>query len=333
MTLKLDAHIRQLIAAHDYVVIPGFGGFVGKYAAAHFHPGTHEFHPPNKSLAFNRNLIDDDGLLVQQIVNATALEADSARDAIKIFAQKLNRKLENNEAVTLAGIGRIFQDIEGRVRFRQDDESILLPASYGLPHFKAKPILRQKLVDTGPAIKTEEDAEKRVRQFPTWIWAAAAAVILIIILFGSYFALPGLQQRANSLMGWNGQSAAHEVKMEGKMAFAGPIDWNLDEFEMRAYPRLPEEVRKPYDVVVNNNIPSGYFIVVSSFQNRNRARALMEELKQEGRDAYLFPTADNGFNRVGLFVSTANPYEASQALSDLRANYRPDAWVVKNKGQ
>jgi hypothetical protein len=62
--MQLNKQIIDLLFEHDCVIIPGFGGFVAQYSSASFEEISQSFVPPSKSILFNKNLINNDGLLL-----------------------------------------------------------------------------------------------------------------------------------------------------------------------------------------------------------------------------------------------------------------------------
>ena len=329
--MQLFTYIRELIETHDYVVVPGFGGFVARYEAAQIHPVSNEFRPPGKKLAFNRNLSEDDGLLRAMLIKSEGLEPGEAQKSIERFSRQLLEDLEEKKMISMPGIGRIYTDLEGRLRFRQDEDAQLLPASFGLPVFTAGPILRKKIIDTRPAIAVAEDeAPARTRKIPLWGWLAAA-IFAGILLLTALFSISPLSHQARELMGWTPDSAA-AAEVEAAPALSlSDLDWMMEHVELSPLQKLPPEVQMPYEVSVNHEIPKGYFVVVGSFSKSKHAQEYAAELRQEEWEVYVFPQSENGFHRVAIYISESNPFETSQLLREIRQNYQPDAWVVLNE--
>ena len=329
--MQLFTYIRKLIEEHDYVVVPGFGGFVARYEPAHIHPVSNEFRPPNKSLAFNRNLSEDDGLLRAILIKSEGLEPDEARKHIEHFSRQLLEDLEEKKMISMPGIGRIFVDVEGRIRFRQDEDAHLLPGAFGLPAFTAAPILRKKIIDTSPAIATAEDeSPARKHKIPARLWMAAA-IFAGILLLTALFSISPLSHQARELMGWTPDTAAAtEVEAAPALSLT-ELDWMMEHVELSPLRNLPPEVQMPFEVSVNHEIPKGYFVVVGSFSKGKHAQEYAAELRQEAWEVYVFPQSEKGFHRVAIYISDSNPFETSQLLREIRQNYQPDAWVVRNE--
>src|SRR5690554_6524136 len=108
-------YINELIDQLDYVVIPGFGGFITSYAPARLFPFEGTALPPSKSIAFNSSLTNNDGLLVNHISAAEHIPVKEASEQVFKFAGQCKTTLQNHDVLMLPGIGRIFMDVEDHV--------------------------------------------------------------------------------------------------------------------------------------------------------------------------------------------------------------------------
>ena len=67
MKHSVEICLRELLFVQECVIIPGFGGFLTKYKSADIDYLNYTITPPTKSISFNRQLRNDDGLLVLTI--------------------------------------------------------------------------------------------------------------------------------------------------------------------------------------------------------------------------------------------------------------------------
>ncbi len=80
--MDISLHISSLLFEHECVVVPGLGGFVSNYSPARIHPVQHLFQPPSKTILFNPELKNNDGLLAKFIAEN---EKTSFYDALAII--------------------------------------------------------------------------------------------------------------------------------------------------------------------------------------------------------------------------------------------------------
>lgn len=348
-------HINWLLTQHDYVVVPGFGGFVANYRPASVHPVSHQMHPPSKSLAFNKKLTQNDGLLVHAIARGEELPVNDATRQIEDFVREAQVTLSRKDVLVLPGIGKLFMDLEDSLQFVQSTAANHLPESFGLPVLQAKPVLRKKLVDIDTAVPVLEDTEeesKRIR--PAW-WAAAAMVLVLLGAGILYMTVPSVQDKANGLFGiGNGFDSVEVTDQPVEVAQPEMKDapyshmteyWPLEITPIPDPEPIQVEVEKvepapvkrespllePYFVEANHNMPKGFFAIVGSFKKPQNADNYKKTLAEDGYDTFLFPTTKNGFVRVGVYLSPNDQSKANDSIFSIRTAFQPDAWLVLNR--
>ena len=130
--LTVEELIGDLLLRHNCVVIPSFGGFVAKKTSATIDYKNGVIYPPKKSVLFNRQLINNDGLLVAEYSIANKVDYKEAELAVSQITLDWNNKLRNGERITLDKVGYLFFDQEKNLCFEQDRFFNLLLESYGL---------------------------------------------------------------------------------------------------------------------------------------------------------------------------------------------------------
>jgi hypothetical protein len=153
--------IREQLFLHDYLVLPGFGGFVLKSTAAHFSHGAGALLPPAKTLSFNSQLKQNDGILaswLQQKLNCTAPEAMSHIDA---FSEYCGSVLQARRRLSLPGIGFFYLDFENNTCFEPQADVNFLASSFGLG-----PVQLKQLEITEPVKRRSPQFTDRVSASP-----------------------------------------------------------------------------------------------------------------------------------------------------------------------
>ena len=95
--MKIEQCISELLYRYDCVIVPGLGGFVANYKSATIQPIQNTFSPPSKSISFNKNLNNNDGLLANFIAQQEAFGFDDASKKI----ESSPNALKNHYAVRL----------------------------------------------------------------------------------------------------------------------------------------------------------------------------------------------------------------------------------------
>lgn len=219
--ITVDQLIGELLLRHNCVIIPAFGGFVARHASATIDYKNGIITPPKKSLLFNRQLTNNDGLLISELAAAKHVSYTLASEEIKTHVAQWNEQLQKGERISIDKVGFLFLDAEKNMCFEQDRFFNLLLQSYGLGkvHFIAEsdikriehtmravsntaeitpePFAAAHAVD--PVIQTL-DATHSIPKIPTYekrtsFWKYVAAASFIPLGFYSYW----LPMRTNIL--------------------------------------------------------------------------------------------------------------------------------------
>jgi len=130
--ISVEQLIGELLFRHNCVIIPSFGGFVAKQTPASIDYKNGVMMPPRKSLLFNRQLINNDGLLIAELAVANSVNYESASHSISELVTNWYEKLKVGERITIDKVGFLFFDQEKNICFEQDRFFNLLLESYGL---------------------------------------------------------------------------------------------------------------------------------------------------------------------------------------------------------
>lgn len=128
----VDQLIGDLLLRHNCVIIPSFGGFVAKPVSAQIDYQKGTMLPPGKALLFNRQLINNDGLLVNELSQANNISFDQASKEVTEKISAWNNALKNGGRIEIDRVGNLFFDEERNMCFEQDRFFNLLLESFGL---------------------------------------------------------------------------------------------------------------------------------------------------------------------------------------------------------
>ena len=183
--IPFEEVICQLILRHNCVVVPHFGGFVSKTISAQIDFDKGIIQAPYKQLLFNRNLINDDGLVLAEYARLNGLYYQEGVSELTQFTSQLNTELSLGKQVSIPKLGVFSKDTDGVVRFEQDRHFNLLLSSYGLTNviFVPNQVLEETpIIDMNPEIRTFENDKN-----PSKFWKYAAAACLLPFAFYSFW--------------------------------------------------------------------------------------------------------------------------------------------------
>jgi len=352
--MKLDSYIKELLFEHDCVIIPGFGGFVANYASARIHPTQHTFEPPSKNILFNKNLINNDGLLANKIVGVEGCSYQQAIINIQIGVDELNASLNASKKITIADVGILYYDIEKNLQFTLAAGVNYLVDSYGLSSFNSSAIKRENIsqriekefIDRGP-IKQEIKKVNYKKLVP------------YIVLLPIFFLMVWIPLKTDLL---------HQVNYSNLNPFAEKEQTLYKESKSESFPELPkftaiESVEsfdtlkyKPYYIFDNTTAPitiqlfdavadsthtatksvlpviqeltstKKYYVIAGCFKEAENANKLLEKLKSEGFAASIVDTTSGGLIRV-CFSGHSTINEALKSIGKIQES-GSSAWLL-----
>jgi nucleoid DNA-binding protein/cell division septation protein DedD len=137
---KIENILTNLLATHNCVVLPGFGAFLAEREGAWIHPVTQRFYPPKKRIAFNAQLVLNDGVLQTHLSLALGISSEIALQKVNEYVQHLTNELKTQKSVSFPGIGRCYFNQSEQLEFEPDSDLNLLEESFGLTEVFFKPL-------------------------------------------------------------------------------------------------------------------------------------------------------------------------------------------------
>ena len=132
-------HINHLLYKHNCVIVPGLGGFLTQEKPASFNEQNGSIQPKHKSLAFNAQLTENDGLLAHHLQHKEGISYDQAIKTIASFVNELQTKLNENQNADLEALGTLYQK-NGLLVFVARPTVNYDLSTYGLQSFKVRPV-------------------------------------------------------------------------------------------------------------------------------------------------------------------------------------------------
>jgi len=130
--LTVEQLIGDLLLQHNCVIVPSFGGFVAQRTSAKIDPAKGVIIPPKKSVLFNKQLINNDGLLIAALSQANSVPYAAAAEEVQAHINEWEAKLQMGGRITIDRVGNLFYDQERNLCFEQDRFYNLLLESFGL---------------------------------------------------------------------------------------------------------------------------------------------------------------------------------------------------------
>ena len=290
--MKISSYIFELLQSHDCVIVPNFGALVARNISAKISSDGSKIFPPNKELSFNKNLVKNDGLLINAISSNENISYEGAEQKITNWVRRTNKKLEKQRYIEIKNIGSISLENTKYV-FVPNQNSIFLKSSYGFNSIDSSQITRR---------------QKNIRN--TYLKYAAILIVslsLTGIFTKSYF---------DSVNEFNKASYAEaNLEIEKKIQKA---TFNIN----TSLPVVKLPIRKQY---------GSFHIIAGSFRLEENSLRMISQLKEKGFiEARKVGVNKFGLLQVA-YNSYDTVEEARLALSEIRTKEDLNAWLlIKN---
>ncbi|XOV66410.1 MAG: SPOR domain-containing protein [Fluviicola sp.] len=129
---SVEQLIGNLLLRHNCVIIPSFGGFVARRISARVDYKSGTMLPPGKSILFNRQLLNNDGLLINEFASENGVSYDEAAQELATLVNQWQMTLSEGGRIEIERVGNLFFDEERNICFEQDRFANLLLESFGL---------------------------------------------------------------------------------------------------------------------------------------------------------------------------------------------------------
>ena len=290
--MKISSYIFELLQSHDCVIIPNFGALVARNISAKISSDGSKIFPPNKELSFNKNLVKNDGLLINAISSNENISYEGAEQKITNWVGRTNKKLEKQRYIEIKNIGSISLENTKYV-FVPNQNSIFLKSSYGFNSIDSSQITRR---------------QKNINN--TYLKYAAILIVslsLTGVFTKSYF---------DSVNEFNRASYAEaNLEIEKKIQKA---TFNIN----TSLPVVKLPIRKQY---------GSFHIIAGSFRLEENSLRMISQLKEKGFiEARKVGVNKFGLLQVA-YNSYDTVEEARLALSEIRTKEDLNAWLlIKN---
>jgi nucleoid DNA-binding protein len=166
-------HIEKLLAQHDYVVVPNFGGFVVQNQSAVIMPNC--IVAPKDTIGFNPLMHHSDGLLAIEIAKTESISYRMAMEMIDRAVENINLKLQAAGSIQFGNLGIFQQNATGNTHFQPNGSVDFLPQNFGLANVRVSTRM----------VRHDEERRKVSFTLPSsnvYKYAAAAMLVFGLLL-------------------------------------------------------------------------------------------------------------------------------------------------------
>ena len=316
MKNSIEYYISQLLYKNDCVIVMNFGGFVCSSISANLNKKTGILTPPNKSILFNPQLKDNDGLLINHIAQSEGISQEDSKINLLKFVDQSLKNLNKFKSCRFEEIGLFTLNSDKNIIFTQD-----LKTNYNLNAFGFQDIINNKITrDNSEIIEESLKLIKKKNNFTTKRLLKAAAIIIPLI--GISFLSITQEDRINNIY--------------TQIANVNPISFKKDNVTVlkdqgNKEIKIKQEIQPE---IINNEvsqvfkeviIPSQkFYIIAGAFSVEKNANKLKNRLNSWNYNSTIIK--NEKMMRVS-YDSFDSKEQALISLSKIRKE-NPQAWIL-----
>ena len=316
MKNSVEYYISQLLYSNDCVIVMNFGGFVCSSISANLNKKTGILTPPNKSILFNPQLKDNDGLLINHIAQSEGISQEDSKINLLKFVEQSLENLNKFKSCRFEEIGLFTLNSDKNIIFTQD-----LKTNYNLNSFGFQDIINNKITrDNSEIIEESLKLIKKKNNFTTKRLLKAAAIIIPLI--GISFLSITQEDRINNIY--------------TQIANVNPISFKKDNVTVlkdqgNKEIKIKQEIQPE---IINNEvsqvfkeviIPSQkFYIIAGAFSIEKNANKLKNRLNSWNYNSSIIK--NDKMMRVS-YDSFDSKEQALISLSKIRKE-NPQAWIL-----
>lgn len=364
--MKFEPFIIEKLYEGEDIHLEDLGKFQPVNKQTTIHPGSHEFDPAGRTVAFEFNPEEKDKGFAEFIASQTDQSKEEILADIKKWVANVKEHLSNGKKVQLKNIGLLVFDFQGNVILEVDESMNFSKKSYGLPRF-------QQEVISGKATKGTQDKNKQPTNKETQVkkkkqntpkketsrkrktgkkktWVIPAILIIFIAAAAWYVQSEWMVISSSKLPGEKELENAPEKTTVTKEKKNSETKQESDSGEVKNQIKAPEESSemtnktdeqkpdkaqgKPTDTRETDKSDKkttkaqtgDYLIIAGCFQSYENAEELVEDLKQKGYPASVQGKTPQGLHRVAYDYYT-DKQKATAKLKELTQKGEEGIWL------
>lgn len=291
--LEISRYIKDLLFIHDCVILPGLGGFVANYCPAQENPLTNEMLPPSKAVSFNRNLKQNDGLLINCLAEEERLTYSEAKRSIELYIEDVSVRLRRNERVIFSELGELFYNKRHKLQFEPAKDINFLADLFGMESFE----LPDQVIQENPQVRSliiKENFWGRV-SLKRKVYAAVTIPFFLGLALIPVNLNNNQHQASASFSMMESTPDVQKTKLVSQNDRISPAN-ELVSFEPRII------YAKPKTAIKNKSIKGKYYLIAGSFSNIENAKILKTVIEANSypariiKNKNLYAVALNKFN-------------------------------------
>ncbi len=332
MVIDVKQHIGQILYERDSLIIPNLGGFVSSYKPAAIDHVQGMIHPPSKKLSFNKNLIINDGILINCLQETLDVSVEEAKKSIDDFVKRTIEVLNNREIIVFPGVGRLYKDYENNIQFLQYNTNYNTSV-FGLPELQFYPILRARSSGNfSPDNGTPQPAVARSFNYRNSLTAIIPFLLVAIIAIGAMLYFNNQPENGDIAAAMPVSDIRINKKPGEQLSIIEGIKNTITKPELAPEPEpeidiIPEEASNiNTEAATLSPAFNECIIIIGAFSKKAGVEQRINEIIDLGYSVY--QDKKGRLTRVGIQFAYQKENEIEEKLDVMRDRFDNHAWVL-----
>ncbi len=347
--MKIGKYIHELLLENETVIIPGFGAFVSDYKPAEINEDTNELKPPSKEILFNRQIRNNDGLLVGSVALGESVSHFDALKKIEKERENIIYQLDKGEKVTLENTGELFVNEKFEIQFIPFEDENLLLDSFGLEAVLLEDSAEEEPVvgvveenrepekeEPKPVVIPEKDnseaesipvqnekPEKEEQKKRSWLWLLLMLVPIIII--GVYLLN---QNKTDNIPPVKTIEKSTLTIKEKPILTQDSVVVDSTSVLSQDSSKIEKAEKTPIKTIVSDS--PKFYLVGGSFKEEKNADNYLIELKEKGFEPFKLGKRGN-FYIIGIGSYNTEKEAVIAKQKFITENHGAGVWVMEDK--
>jgi len=333
--LEINLIIRELLAKHTYISLPGIGSFIQNYEPAHLLGDGKTFAPPKQLISFDVTRNFNDESIENYIVEKLKVDHKRATEIVAEFVNSVNQDLNSGKEISFLNIGVLTKDKNGQISFTQSQD--LASSTFGLKEFAIETTASEK----SKVVKKEEKKpipviKPQKKSNSTKILVGIAAILAVAVITTTFILIPEFRF-------WNSLTQSTAVSDLNEKTIV-PVDSTLNKETVQPISNnesLKDTTKLKVDQTITDKNEKKaalyyeepkqqenktFYLIVGSFGKMENAQKLSEKYSQKGYSPEIIE--GNNMYRVSI-IKTKDKSQAIAEFNKFRSENPNDAvWVL-----
>jgi len=339
--LEINLIIRELLAKHDFISLPGIGSFIQKYEPAYPSPDGKGFISPKQSITFDSSRTFNDEAIENWLCEKMGISHSNASEILAEFINRIKEEIENGKEFSFENVGSLSKDKKGKIQFEQAKELDAALSTYGLKDIDVAKITSGDKPKTSTKANIQRDSSKpeinpAKKSSSLKVVIGISIVVAIAAIAATFILIPEFRF-------WENFVNSKDTVAESKLDTLKKVNKNLSQGTALPDSSLKKDSlnTKVDQAITDNSVKKTalyyeepktlenktYCLIVGSFGKRENAQKLAEKYIQRGFKTEIIQ--GNAMYRVSINKFT----DKNRALSEFnkfRSNYPGESiWLLE----